>query len=159
MANIAERPYVGQECTLYYNTGTRGAPSLVEIVRAINVSANSSYGEAEISSRASRWKYKRAATRELEITFTYQKKAGTDTVFDYLQAAASADPPTILDIWMLDGGSAEVGAQGFRMFCQLFSMNLTQDLEAVEEVEFTAKATHEVSATPTAPDWYEVPAP
>jgi hypothetical protein len=158
MAAIAERPFVGLECTLYYNTGTRITPVLVEIVRAINVSATCTTGEAEIASRQTRWKYKRATLKELEITFTYQKKAGTDTVFDYLQAAAMADPPTIIDLWMLDGTSVEVGAQGFRMFAQLFGLNLGQDLENVEEVEFTAKATHQESATPVAPDWYEVPA-
>jgi len=156
MADVAERPFVGQECNLYYNTGDRTTPVLVEITRAINVNMNMPEGEAEIASRFSVWKFKRATLRELEITFTYDKKAGTDTVFDYLRAAAIAN--TVVDLWMLDGASDESNAQGIRGYFQLFDMSLSQELEDTEEVEFVAKATYqETSGSLVPPDWYTVP--
>ena len=158
MAAIAERPLVGQECHLYYNTGDRTTPVLVEITRAINVNASIPFGEAEIASRLSQWKTKRQTTRELEITFTYQKKGGTDAVLVVLLAASTAG--TVMDIWMLDGALAETGSQGPRMYCQVFDETLGQDLEAVEEIEFVAKATYyETGGSPVDPDWYVVPTP
>jgi len=155
MTAIAERPLVGQECHLYYNTGTRAAPSLVEITRAINVNVSIPFGEAEIASRASIWKTKRQTTREFELTFTYQKKGGTDTVLAYLLAAITAG--TTVDLWALDGASTETGAQGPRAWCQLFDVTLGQDLEAIEELEFVAKGTYyELTGTIVDPDWHVV---
>jgi hypothetical protein len=155
---LQESPVAGAECYLYYNTGDRTTPVLVEVTRAINVDVSMPMGEAEIASRLSPWKLKRATLRELELTLTYQKKNGTDTVFAYFQAAAHADPPTIVDLWMLDDASSESGAQGMRAYYQLFDFSHSQELEAVEEVEFVAKATYqETSGTLVAPDWHSVP--
>jgi hypothetical protein len=77
-------------------------------------------------------------------------------VFDYLEAAALAG--TVVDLLMLDATSDESGAQGPRMFCQLFTFNLSQELEGAEEVEFVAKPTyHEISGAITPPDWHAIP--
>lgn len=158
MTAVSERPFVGHECSLYYNTGTRASAVLVEIAKARNVTCNMAAGEAEVASRESVWKMKREGLREFEITFSYAKKAGTDTVFDYLIAAAIAG--TIVDLWMLDGAYTLTGAQGPRGYCQLFDVSHTQELEGVEEVEFVAKGTYfEISNVLTPPDWYEVPTP
>lgn len=155
MTAVAERPFVGHECSLYYNSGTRAVPNLTLINKARNVTCNMACGEAEISSRESVWKMKRQGLREFEITFSYAKKAGTDAVFDVLIAAAIAG--TVVDLWMLDGTSAETGTQGPRAYCQLFDVSHTQELEGAEEVEFVAKATYyEITGTLTPPNWYEV---
>jgi hypothetical protein len=155
MAAIDELPRVGLDNHLYYNTGDRTTPVLVEVTRAKNVNFSSPAGEAEQLNRSSKWKLKRKTSREFEITFSYDKKGGTDTVFDYLQAASIAD--TIVDLWMLDGTSIETGAQGPRSYSQLFDLSLAQELEAIEEVEFVAKGTYqETGGSQVEPDWYEV---
>jgi len=152
---LTERPMVGNECKLYYNAGTHASPSWTLITRAINASFNVSMGEADQSSRTSTWRKSRASLKDLEITFTYRKKQGTDTVFDALQAAALAG--TVYEYAVLDGLESESGVQGIRAFCQIFGLSNSQDLEAAEEVEFTLKPTyHEESSSEVDPDWYEV---
>jgi len=153
--SLVERPVVGQECKLYYNTGTHASPTWVEVTRAINVNVSISKSEADQASRTSSWRKSRGALKDLEISFTYRKKQGTDTVFDALQAAALAG--TVYEYAVLDGAATLAGVQGIRAFCELMTLNNGQDLEASEEVEFTAKPTyHEESSAEVDPDWYEV---
>lgn len=152
---LTERPMAGLECKLYYSAGTHAAPSWVLISRAINVSVNITMGEADQSSRVSTWKKTKATQKDAEITFTYRKKQGTDTVFDALQAAALAN--TVLEYAVFDGLITEAGCQGLRAFCEIFSLGNTQDLEGTEEVEFSLKPTYkEESNVEINPDWYEV---
>lgn len=154
MANT-ERPMTGLECKLYYNAATHASPTWVEVTKAINVSFSVSKGEADQSSRMSDWKMQKGTLKDLEITFTYRKKQGTDTVFDALIAACFAD--TIMEYAMLDGAHTLSGVQGIRAFCEIMSVGNTQDLEAAEEVEFTLKPTYkEESSAVVEPDWYEV---
>ena len=152
---LVERPITGLEGKIYYNTGTHASPTWVEVTRAINVSFSSSKGEADQSSRISEWKMQKGTLIDLEITVTYRKKQGTDTVFDALQAAYFAG--TVYEWAMLDGASTESGVQGIRAFCEIMSFGNTQDLEGAEEVEFSLKPTfHEESSSLVEPDWYEV---
>jgi len=152
---LVERPPTGLECKLYYNTSTHASPSWTEITKAINVSFSSSKSEADQSSRVSEFKMQKGTLIDLEITVTYRKKQGTDTVFDALQAAYFAG--TIYEYAMLDGAESESGVQGIRAFCEIMSMGNTQDLEGSEEVEFTLKPTYkEESDVLVEPDWYEV---
>jgi len=152
---VAERPVTGLECKLYYNTATHASPTWVEVTRAINVSFSLSKGEADQSSRVSTWKMQKGTLKDLEITFTYRKKQGTDTVFDALIAAAIGE--TIYEYAVLDGTHSVSGVQGIRAFCEIMSAGNTQDLESAEEVEFTLKPTYkEESAAIVNPDWYKV---
>lgn len=152
---LVERPVTGLECKLYYNTGTHASPTWTAISKAINVSFSISKGEADQSSRSSTWRKSKGTLKDLEITFSYRKKQGTDTVFDALIAAAIAD--TVQEYAMLDGAVTEAGAQGIRAFCEIMGVGNTQDLESSEEVEFTLKPTyHEESSAEVDPDWYEV---
>lgn len=153
---VVERPVIGQECKLYYNTGTHAAATWVEVTRAINVSATVTKGEAEQKARVSAWGGVKGTIKTLEITWTYLKKQGTDTVFDSLQAAFIAG--TVREYAVLDGSATLAGVQGIRAFCEIMSMGDRQDLEASQEIEFTAKYTYtEESAASIEPDWYEVP--
>ena len=152
---VAERPVTGLECKLYYNTATHASPTWVEVTRAINVSFSLSKGEADQSSRVSTWKMQKGTLKDLEITFTYRKKQGTDTVFDALIAAAIGE--TIYEYAVLDGTHSVSGVQGIRAFCEIMSAGNTQDLESAEEVEFTLKPTYkEESSAVVNPDWYKV---
>jgi len=153
--SLVERPVTGEECKLYYNTATHASPTWTEITRARNVSFSLSKSEADQSSRSSGWKKDKGTQKALEITFTYRKKQGTDTVFDALMAAALAG--TIYEYAMLDGAHTLTGVQGIRAFCEIMTVGNTQDLEASEEIEFTLKPTYkEESDTEVDPDWYEV---
>lgn len=152
---LVAAPVVGKDCKLYLNGGTHAAPTWTEITKAINVSANLGKGEADVSSRETSWKLAKGALKELEISFTYRHKVGADTVFDTLLAAYLAD--TAIEFAVMDADITEAGAQGPRAFCEIFSMNLTQELENSEEVEFTLKPTYfEESNVLVEPDWYEV---
>jgi len=152
---LVAAPVVGKDCKLYYNSGTHATPTWNEITKAINVSANLGKGEADVSSRETSWKLSKGALKELEISFTYRHKAGTDTVFDVLLAAYLAD--TAIEFAVMDAAITEAGAQGPRAFCEIFSMNETQELENAVEYEFTLKPTYAAeSGEMVEPDWYEV---
>jgi len=152
---LVAAPVVGKDCKLYMNGGTHATPTWTEITKAINVSANLGKGEADVSSRETSWKLAKGALKELEISFTYRHKAGDDTVFDALLAAYLAD--TAVEFAVMDAAITESGAQGPRACCEIFSMNLTQELENSSEYEFTLKPTyHEESGSLIEPEWYEV---
>lgn len=152
---LVEAPVVGKDCKLYYNSGTHTSPTWVEVKKAINVSANLGKGEADVSSRATSWKLVKGALKELEISFTYRHKAGVDTVFDALLAAYMGD--IAKEFAVMDSDITNAGAQGPRAFCEILSMNETQELENSVEYEFTLKPTyHEENNALIEPDWYEV---
>ena len=154
---IEEAPVVGKDCKAYLNNGgTHATPTWEEIKKAINVSANLGKGEADASARFSGWKLTKGALKELEISFTYRYKRGADTIFDALVAAYIADTP--IEVVILDDEITTEGAQGPRAYCEVFSMNLTQELENTAEYEFTLKPTYfEESGELVEPEWYEVP--
>lgn len=153
---LTEAPVVGKDCKLYLNSGTNATPTWVEIKKAINVSANLGKGEADVSARFSSWKLSKGALKELEISFTYRHKAGADTVFDSLLSAYLTGTPKQFAV--MDAAITESGAQGPKAFCEIFSMNLTQELENSAEYEFTLKPTYvEETGTLIEPTWHEVP--
>ena len=153
---LTEAPVVGKDCKLYLNAATHATPTWTEVKSAINVSANLGKGEADVSARFSGWKLTKGALKELEISFTYRHKSGVDAVFDALLDAYINDTP--LEFAVLDAAITEAGAQGPRAFCEIISMNLTQELENAAEYEFTVKPTFkEEAGALVEPDWYEVP--
>jgi len=155
---VTETPVAGRECKLFYNNlgvNTHAAPSWNEVTRAIDVNYDLDIDEADQSSRSSGFKKGRAAMIGLEFSWSYRKKQGTDTVFDFLQAAALAR--TSVELWVADGTSTDTGVQGPRAVCQLFALGGAQALSSAEEVEFTARPTYfEESNTEVDPDWYEI---
>ena len=153
---LTDAPVVGKDCKLYLNSATHATPTWVELKSAINVSANLGKGEADVSARYSGWKLTKGALKELEISFSYRHKQGADTVFDTLLAAYIND--THIEFAVMDAAITEPGAQGPRAFCEILSMNLTQELENAAEYEFTLKPTyHQESGALVEPDWYQVP--
>ena len=151
---LVPAPVVGKDCKLYLNGGTYATPVWTEVKNAINVSANLGKGEADVSARFTSWKLTKGALKELEISFTYRHKAGDDTVFDTLLAAYLGDTAT--EFLVLDAEVTESGAQGPRAFCEIISMNLTQELENAAEYEFTVKPTYfEETGALVEPEWFE----
>jgi len=152
---LDETPVVGKDCKLYLNSATNATPTWVDDDKSINVSANIGKGEADVSARYSGWKLTKGALKELEISFTYRHKRGADTVFDTLLAAYINDTPT--EFAVMDAEITESGAQGPRAYCEVLTLNLTQELENSEEYEVTLKPTYyEEAGSLVLPDWHEV---
>ena len=152
-STLAEAPVLGKDCHLYYNSAPHSAPTWVEIKKAINVGYKIGKGEAEVTSRETSWKLTKGGLKELEITFSYRKKQGADTVFDFLRGKALSGEPA--EFWVADGPSADAGVQGPRAFCEVISLDGKQDLENAEEVEFSLKPTyHEETGALVEPDWH-----
>jgi hypothetical protein len=153
---LEEAPVVGKDCKLYVNDASHASPTWQEVERAINVSANLGKGEADVSARFAGWKLSKGALKELEISFTYRYTRGADTIFDKLLDAYINDKP--IEALVLDAPIGESKAQGPRAYCEVFGMNLTQELENAAEYEFTLKPTYHVEAGALIkPSWYEVP--
>lgn len=157
MADIDAGPVIGKDCKAYYNSGSHGTPTWVEVTFAKNVSANLGKGEGDVSARFTKWKLTKGALKELEISFTYLHKRGTDTVFDKIMDSYVND--TAVEWLILDGAVTLTKAQGPRAYCECFSLNLTQELENADEYEVTLKPTYkeDPAGTIVTPDWYEVP--
>ena len=154
---LTEAPGVGKVLNVLLYVGEQISATRTEVKSAINVSANLGKGEADVSARFSGWKLTKGALKELEISFTYRHKSGVDAVFDALLDAYINDTP--LEFAVLDAAITEAGAQGPRAFCEILSLNLTQELENAAEYELTVKPTyHEEAGSLVEPDWYEVPA-
>lgn len=150
---LTEKPVIGKDCKLYYNSGTHFSPTFVEIERAINVSATVSKNEADVSSRESAWSLVMGAMKTLEITFNYRHIQGTDGTFAALRAAFFNG--TAIQFLMLDAPRTETGAEGLLVFCEIMSMNPGQDLESSQEWEFTVKPTyHKENGVLIQPMWY-----
>lgn len=148
---------VGKDCKLYYSTGTRALPVWVAIPKAINVSINLGKGEADASSRETPWKLQKGALKELEFTFTYRYlKGGADLVFEYLRDQFLND--TCVEYAVVDGDITYTGAVGVKAFCEVFGMNISQELESTQEIEFTLKPAYkDESGSLVAPTFFEIP--
>ncbi len=156
MPDIAAGPVLGKDCKAYYNSATHATPTWNEAKYAINVSANFGKGEGDVSGRYSGWKKSKGALKELEITFTYRHKRGVDAVFDKILDSYVNGTP--VEWAILDGDITLTKAQGPRAFCEVMSLNMTQELENGVEYEVTLKPTwFEEASNVVEPDWYEVP--
>lgn len=156
MPDIAPGPVIGKDCKAYYNSGTHGSPTWNETKYARNVSANLGKGEGDVSARYSGWKKSKGALKELEISFTYLHKRGVDAAFDKILDSYVNGTP--VEWAIMDGEITQSKAQGPRAFCEVMSLNATQELENGVEYEVTLKPTwYEESGNIVEPDWYEVP--
>lgn len=157
MPDIPSGPVVGKDCKLYYNSSIHATPAWVEINKARNVSASLDKTKVDISARFSSWKASKSGLKDLEITFTYLHIRGTDTVFDKILDSFIND--TAVQFLMLDGDVTLSKAQGPRAYCEVFSLNPSQELEGGDEYEVTIAPTYkeDPAGTIRTPDWYEVP--
>ena len=153
MANITVGELIGADAVLSYNTGTHASPVWVTVTRAKDVSMNATKGSAEISSRASRFKYKKGALKELGLEFGYQYTRGTDTVWTMLQD--SFVNGTANEYWVGDGGITLTGAKGWRFYGEVNEFSYEQSLEDSEVYKVKVDpTTFYVSGTLVEPDMY-----
>lgn len=157
MADIESGPVVGLNCRMYYNNGSHGTPSWIEMTKAIDVGANLGKGEGDVSARFSKFKLTKGALKDWEFTFGYRHIRGTDTVFDKILDSYVNGTP--VEFAIMDGDISLSKCQGPRAYCEVFQMDMTQELENGEEFECSIKPTYKEDPAGTfcAPDWYEVP--
>ncbi len=130
MPAITDGELIGAEAVLSYNTGTHASPVWVTITRAKDVSMNATKSTGEVSSRSSRFKFKRGALKELALEFGYQYRRGTDTVWTMLND--SFVNGTINEYWVGDGAITLTGAKGWRFYGEVNELSYEQPLEDAE---------------------------
>jgi hypothetical protein len=112
---------------------------------------------ADIMSRASSFKFKKSALKEIQITFGYLHTRGADTVFDALLALFMND--TQVQFAAMDDAITLVGAQGIKAYMECSDMSQEQPQEGGVSHSFTLDlAFFDEGGTQIAPSWYEVSA-
>lgn len=149
---------VGYEAVLNYNTGTHAVPVWVTITRAKDVSLNASKGMAEISSRISRFKFKKGALKELSLEFGYMYSKGTDSVWTMLND--SFVNGTAVEFWVGDATITLQGAKGWRFYGEVSDFSYEQALEDAETFNVKVEPTTSydpITSALISPDVYIIP--
>lgn len=156
MAEFAGGPKTGHSMKLYYNTGTSGTPTWVEVdeIEDLNVS-QLQFSVAELRRRANNFTKNLASLEEpIEVEFRLHHGLG-ETQFDQIRAdhfnRASRE-------WaIMDGDITVNGQEGLR--CPFFVAGFPweQNLQDVSghDVRLVI-AYHSESGTELDPSWYEV---
>lgn len=140
---------VGLDCRAYYNaSGDWNAPDFKHVASATEVSTNLETGEADVSTRGSKWRKRLATLLDATITITaYFDNSAAIAAFRAAYLSRSA-----IEVLILDGDINDTGAEGLRAICQVMSFSHSQPLEEGVTVEITLQptvASHE-------PEWYVV---
>lgn len=140
---------IGLDCKLYRNTGSYASPVWNEIPHVGDVTVPLSKGEAEASTRNSRWKTRIGTLKDASIDFQLKRVAG-DLDFDALLDSFLNGTP--IDLLVLDGPVTESGSQGLRATCEVFKLDNGQPLENAVVYDCSAKPCPSLNA----PVWFEV---
>lgn len=144
---------IGLDCKLYRNTGTYASPVWNEIVNVADVTVQLSKGEADTSTRASKWKTRKGTLKDASIDFQLKYVAG-DTDFSALLSSYTDN--TSVELLALDGPIGTVGSQGLRAVCEVFNFQHGQALENAVMFDVSAKPTPSFDNTgaPQPPSWF-----
>lgn len=155
MADVPVGETIGLDAVLAYNTNTHASPTWVEITRAKDVSAPATKNEATLSSRASRFEYKKGALVSLSLEFGYSYKRGTDSVWTALSGSFLSN--TAIEFWIGDDTITLVGAKGMRFYGEVMEFPYDQPLEDGMTYNVTVKPTpYYVTGALIEPDLYTI---
>lgn len=140
---------IGLDCKLYYNSGTYSSPTWHEIVNAKDVTIPLTKGEADTSTRGTKWKTRRGTLRDASIDFQLVQ-VDNDAAFTALFDSYVNGTP--IELLALNGPVGTAGSQGLRAMCEVFNFQDAQALESAQTFDVSAKPTP--SANP--PAWYVV---
>jgi hypothetical protein len=148
---------LGLDCKLYRNTGTYASPVWNEMPNVSDVTIPLSKGEADTSTRASKWKTRKGTLKDASIDFQLKYVPG-DT--DYAALLASYIDGTTIDLLALDGPVGTTGSQGLRAVCEVFNFQEGQALESAVTFDVSAKPApaFDTNGAPITPTWFTVPA-
>lgn len=130
---------VGLDCKAYRNTGSYNAPTWSEVTIMRDLTLNLSKGEADVSSRGSRWKKMKSALKEASFEFEILG----DTANAHYTALRNAYlNDTTLDLAFADGDITVGGTEYWRGDVEIFQFNRGEPLEDGAKVSVTAKPTY-----------------
>lgn len=127
---------VGILSKLYFNSGSYGTPTWVEVNLVSDLVVDATWNEAEGSTRAEQAQVFEPTNLKLDLTGKIRKNI-LDT--PYLMIRAAHLVKTSLDILILDRSIATVGADGFRFEGKVFNWSEDQGLGTVIFKEFGIK--------------------
>lgn len=123
-------PITGQECYLYYNSGSNGSPDWQEIDNARDVADADAREKVDASARFSDRKRYIPGQSDGPVTFDYVYiKGETDSKFAFLKAAYDAKTP--VQFAMADGPIETAGTVYHKDYYCLFQFAPTQELNGV----------------------------
>lgn len=118
---------LGIDCVLYYNTGTFGSPTWVEVSNVSDVQVSGAWNSGDGSTRATRVMKEGRTQLPLSITGKMLADKGTPYVAfrtAYLAVGASG----IIDILCLDGPSDSNGSDGVRFEAEVHDWSRSEGL-------------------------------
>lgn len=140
--------YRGKDAKLYYNSGTRAAPTWVEL-DCRDLTKQTSWSEGDVSSRLSDYKLFIKTLAELGLDFQmvkYHDDAGYTQMQNMAESATAAN-----EFAVMSGDITVAGSRGVRFFGQVFSDSDSQALEEGQMVDFNVKPTRFYEGSALAP--------
>lgn len=135
---------------IYYNTGTDGSPTWVEVEPVRDVSSPMSAGTADVSDRRSKFEMTCPTMLSLETTMTATYVRG-NTALAALRTHFLAR--TAVQIAVMDGPIETSGSEGLKYYAHVFSNDFDQPLTDGMTIGMSFKPTI-ASAEPTVlPEW------
>ena len=116
---------LGVNSKLYYNSGTYGSPTWVEVSLIADLAVNPQWDEHDVSTRGSRVKSMKKTMLGIEVSGRLKKKPGDTTYAKFVDGIVSDDT---LDVLVLDGARDANNARGWRFDAQIHQGNDDQSL-------------------------------
>lgn len=139
-------PGVGRQAKAYLNTGTNASPVHAEAKFIKSLKLGLTKAEVALEDRESDEKAFLAGLRESNLTFEYNKRRNTvDAVFTALMDSFLNE--TQIQFHVMDDDITNTGAYGWKQYYQVFGLEKTQDLEAVQVYSVTMKPTYYVESS------------
>ena len=152
---MAKTPVPGYGWKVYENTGTAATPAWALIPDTRDVSVPFALDELDDSSRDSAFKKFLAGMAELDVEFGFRYRNGSAA---HAALIAKITGRTVFQIAVVDGDIGTSGTEGWKMYCQLFTHNLTMPLADNTGVEVTAKqAFFEEADVEIDAEWMTIP--
>jgi len=118
------------DCALYYNTGTFGSPTWVEITSVQNVQVGASWEAGDGSTRATRVKKEGRTQLPLQLSFNILADGGTPYVA-LRTAWLAAGTTALVDFMCLNGASDVNGSDGVRFEGEIHDFSRNEDIGGV----------------------------
>lgn len=129
---------LGIDCVLYYNSGTFGSPTWVELSNVLDVQVGGAWNSGDGSSRATRV-IKEGRTR-LPLQISGRMLADKSTGYVAMRTAYYASGTSaIIDVMVLDGPSDSNGADGFRFEAEVHDFSRDEGADNVVYRDFVLK--------------------
>ena len=141
---MAGEGVVGNACKAYYNSATHTTPTWVEMKDVMDLSLNLDKVKADVSTRGG-WKRYRGGQKDVSIDFGYLHREGADVILDlFLDSWLNGSP---IEFAFMDQAIAAGDARGLIIYCEVFAMPQTQDLDEGSKYDVSVAPTRVVDGT------------